>query len=337
MTCLTPLQKGKVVGASSVSAQHFIDVIIPDGESRSAARMILDLFQAANELLGTAAYSVSVQTMTVASVEPATYGPRRTPVFLGDLQSRWTPNKTQRGWLTRTFRLAPRAVLIGGAVFLSGFASDSMARDLAIHPNFAAAASEEQLAQAKEATPHTQSGRILSAISVFAALPLFLTMIKDDHGQFVAGAVGDYLGLTTHAAAPKSKTILALSRQAKGDPLILSVLNLMQEHIEEPLQIRDLAEQLGISIRKLERRFQDKISTTPLTAYRALRIERAHQLLVHSGLSLSEITVATGFGTRANLNEWIRKTYGVGPSELRAQSFGHSVSSRRVAGTLALS
>ncbi|MGR3617407.1 MAG: GlxA family transcriptional regulator [Paracoccaceae bacterium] len=323
MTCLTDHQ------TVPTTPSHSIAIVLPENVRAGSAQMILDLFETANELASSQPYSVHIRRLS--EMGPANSGPsqsapnaRQTVIFLGDIQSRWTVSGQEVPRASLALHSAARCVLIGGAVFLLREATSLHFDELAIHPNFYAAACEENLVGAVAPCRHTRSGRIGTAISSFAALPMLVEFIREDHGPFLAGAVSDYLGLTEKVTPTRSKEALRLQRRACGDTLIGAVLELMQDHIEEPLQIRELAREIGVSTRKLERRFQERTGISPLSAYRALRMERVHQLLIHTSLSLAEISVATGFGSRSTLSQWCRKSFGLSPKELRRRSFGET-------------
>lgn len=296
-----------------------VDIFVPDVTANASAQMFLDLFQAANDLLTGTRYRVTLRTLSTPVNEDPRQWQRRTVIFLGNLQSRWVSRPDQRNRLASILRLSPRSMMIGGAVFLMRDAGMNHDVNLAIHPNFTAAAQEEGLLA--DASTTVREGRINSASSGFAALPLIVDLIGEDHGPYIGKTLSAYLGLSDGRQSPQSREIVSLRHRSRGDRLIDVALKMMQEHIEEPLQIRELASTLGVSTRKLERRFQEKTGSTPLTVYRQLRIERAHQLISQTDLTNSEIAVATGFGSRANLAHWFRKQYGTGPTEARTRMF----------------
>ena len=283
--------------------------------------MAAALFRAANDLLQSPAYQVSVRTLGGQPAGDARYWARRTAVFLGGISARWTVTPEERKRTAQILHLAARPVLAGSAVFLLNETGLHDTHQAAIHPNFAAAARECFLNAATDGGLVAQSGTIRSAISGFAAVQLLLDLIGSDQGQVFADALGSYLGLRQPAAEPVSKTLLDLRRRAGGDVLIDRSLSLMCSNLEEPLQICDLAAELGVSTRKLQRRFQDKTGSGPLNAYRQLRLERARQLLEHSSLPLPEVAAATGFGTQVNLAYWFKREQGETPKAIRRMTF----------------
>lgn len=302
------------------SQHQEITVILPEAVPYSAAHMVAEVFQTANDLIASTPYRVSVHSLSSPIENDPRYWQRRTVILLGDLHQRWKLNTAQRSRLVQTLRLSQRSILIGSAIFLLSDGAMNGGHKVAIHPNFRAAAMEENLEEQTEGAATAKSGRIHSAISAFAALPLLLEIIQQDHGHFLADAIGEYLGLSQNREN-SSRAFMQLRQSACDDPLIVGALKVMQEHIEDPLKIKEIAQMSGVSTRQLERRFQEKAGTSPLPAYRALRLERAQQLLQHTSLSLPEIAVATGFGSRCNLTRWFNKEYKSTPQHMRQMSF----------------
>ncbi len=297
-----------------------IIVFLPDCAQSSDAQMVREVFSAANDLIPGAPYQLSVRSLSAPVDNDPRKWRRRSCIFPGDLQTRWLVDETQRKRLQQILHLSPRTTLIGGAVFLLAASGLGNHHKLAIHRNFLAAATEENLQELSPGVQHVKSGTISSAVSSFAALPIFLEMIQQDQGHFIADALTEYLGLSQSHSNP-SKVFLNLQRLACDDTLIVTTLKAMQDNIENPLRIRELAGIVGVSTRQLERRFQEKTGASPLPAYRALRLEQALQLLQHTSLSLAEIALATGFGTRCNLTRWFTKEYNSSPKNLRKEAF----------------
>lgn len=105
------------------------------------------------------------------------------------------------------------------------------------------------------------------------------------------------------------------------DALVRRALLRMQQNIDTPETVSDLSAALGISRRQLERRFREDISTTPLRAALGMRLEKARSLLLQTGLTVTQIALATGFCDAPHLIRSFRADLGVTPSEYRA---GHS-------------
>lgn len=315
-----PVPQPAAPGAAAARS-HDVEIILPQQDSPAAALMICEVFRAANDLFPGAPYRTHVRSLAASMRNAPTDWKPQTAIFLGTISSRWTPNSGEKASLQRICRQTPRCLFAGSAIFLLPETGLNARYETAVHSNFAAAAEEEQLPCAAAGTLTTASGRISTAISSFAALRLLAGYLRDDRGAFIADAVCDYLGLAFGPTADHSRVSLQLRQAAGGDTLIVKILELMERNIEEPLLIREIASQAGVSPRKLERRFQQKTRTSPLAAYRKLRIEKARQLLLHTTLPLAEIVAATGFGSRSSLTEWFKREYKTSPQAFRKQYY----------------
>ncbi|MEM6374839.1 MAG: helix-turn-helix domain-containing protein [Pseudomonadota bacterium] len=102
---------------------------------------------------------------------------------------------------------------------------------------------------------------------------------------------------------------------ATGDPVLDRAIEIMQDNIEEPLAVSTITQQLGVSSRSLERRFQTRLKTTPNTYYREMRLARANNLLLNTRLSVHEIGLACGFPT--GFSVLYKRFFGATPLQMR--------------------
>ena len=101
------------------------------------------------------------------------------------------------------------------------------------------------------------------------------------------------------------------------DKRIARTINLMEETISEPLPIVDLAGQLGVSVRHLERQFNEVFNDTPARFYKRLRVKRAKAMLEETILSIVDVSVATGFGSTQTLAKSMKDEFGMTPKKIR--------------------
>ncbi len=94
----------------------------------------------------------------------------------------------------------------------------------------------------------------------------------------------------------------------------------MEDAVEAPRQTADIAAQVGISVRQLERLFMLSLKTTPARYYRRIRLKRARRLINDTKLPLLEIALACGFSTSASLAKAFRLEFGLTPRDVRRQS-----------------
>lgn len=299
-------------------------ILLPDESGPGAGQMLAELLLSANEVIPGARYDVSVMRLSDFNHLSLGRQPRNMCIFLGNIRARWRVKDSDRAALQTLLHRCRQPILVGGAVFLLREAGMFDGHTLAVHSNFAAAAEEEALKSAAAGTQYLLTESVHSAISPLATPRLLLDLIGREHGEFMADALGEYIGLDAGDTRFQSKATLDILQKAGGDNLIEKSLHLMQQHIEEPISICELARQQGVSTRKLQRRFRDRTGSGPQRAYRMLRIERAHQLLTHTSMNVYEIVAATGFGTRSNLSRWFHKQLGVSPQAVRRNAYSEA-------------
>ncbi len=113
----------------------------------------------------------------------------------------------------------------------------------------------------------------------------------------------------------------ALAPGAQGrDDVIARARALMQAHIDDPLSCESLARRLNLSLRQLERRFKQSLGATVHAEYVLVRVERAHQYLQQTNLSVTEVAVLTGFSSVEYFSRVYRRIFATLPSIDRRQS-----------------
>ncbi|MFV1462887.1 helix-turn-helix domain-containing protein [Phaeobacter sp. JH20_02] len=100
-----------------------------------------------------------------------------------------------------------------------------------------------------------------------------------------------------------------------GDADLDQAIRVMQEHIEDPLPINEIVDQLGISTRSLERKFNTFLGTTPNGFYREMRLNKANNLLLNTTMSVREIGLACGFSN--GFSTLYKAFFGITPFALR--------------------
>ncbi|MFM8821427.1 MAG: AlkA N-terminal domain-containing protein [Phenylobacterium sp.] len=81
--------------------------------------------------------------------------------------------------------------------------------------------------------------------------------------------------------------------------------------------MQDLAGRLGVGERHLRRLFQEHLGASPVAVAQTRRLHMARRLIRETGLSMSEVALASGFGSLRRYNEAFRAACGRTPSSLR--------------------
>jgi len=109
-----------------------------------------------------------------------------------------------------------------------------------------------------------------------------------------------------------------LSETAR-EPRVRRALLLMEQNVSRPMAILAIAEQLGLSVRQLERLCRDHLGVGPASLYRQLRMRYAHWLIENTDRSVTDIAIEAGFADCAHFSRQFKDTYGESPSTRRAQ------------------
>lgn len=92
---------------------------------------------------------------------------------------------------------------------------------------------------------------------------------------------------------------------------------IMEQTLDAPLPIPDLARRAGTSPRALQMQFQRRLGTTPKAYYLALRLTEARRLVTDTDLSVLDIALATGFSSAASFARAFLAAHGQSARSLR--------------------
>lgn len=108
-----------------------------------------------------------------------------------------------------------------------------------------------------------------------------------------------------------------VSSRPESIPALTIALMLMEKHIEEPMDIDEIANHVGVSRRQLERRFSRYLNAAPNRYYLELRLTHARQLIVQSKRSMTDIALATGFVSYPHFYKRFKDLFGLPPVVFR--------------------
>lgn len=155
--------------------------------------------------------------------------------------------------------------------------------------------------------------RIMTASGGTAAADLMLNLIGAAHGNHLATSVADQMVYNAVREGSAAQRVSLQSRHGMRNARMVRAIALMEENIEDPLSPADIAEELGISTRQLERLFGRYLNSTPKHYFMEMRLLRARNLLVQSERSITEIAMACGFRSNSHFSKVFRAQYGTSP------------------------
>ncbi|MDR2387389.1 MAG: GlxA family transcriptional regulator [Deltaproteobacteria bacterium] len=104
------------------------------------------------------------------------------------------------------------------------------------------------------------------------------------------------------------------------DPRVRKATIFMERNLSMPLSSEQTAREVGLSSRQLERLFWAGLKESPAGYFRKLRLRRAHWLLRHSDLSVTNIALECGFNNGSHLAKCYKNYFGHSPRRVRLES-----------------
>lgn len=156
---------------------------------------------------------------------------------------------------------------------------------------------------------------ILTCAGGTASLDLMLTLMSDDLGRAVNTEISSWFQHPRIRDVYDEQYLSAVGELSMNSETVTRAVAIIRASIESPMPIGALADRVGVSPRQLERQFKVHLGTSPVNFYRRERLKRARELLLYTNLPISEIAVATGFGSQSHFARSYRVEYGRSPKE----------------------
>ncbi|RXV70201.1 AraC family transcriptional regulator [Roseovarius sp. A46] len=163
------------------------------------------------------------------------------------------------------------------------------------------------------------SNGIITAAGRAATAELVIGLLARDPPVSEITEIGRHLLLPEIRTSSSTQPFAPEAFHKFYDEAVSDALAIMGENLSDPLSIAEIASQVDISQRCLERRFRAVFETSPGHYYKQLRVRRAHHLIQSTKLPLIDIAAATGFGATGTLATAFRKFYGITPTDFRGK------------------
>jgi len=150
-----------------------------------------------------------------------------------------------------------------------------------------------------------------------AALDMILKLIGDDFDDHLVNRVCEQV-LTDRVRSPTDRQRLPLrARLGVQNAKVLSIIELMEGNLSEPLSLIEVADHVELSRRQIERLFRSEMGRSPARYYLEIRLDRARHLLIQSSLPVVEVAVACGFVSASHFSKCYRELYARSPQQER--------------------
>lgn len=153
-----------------------------------------------------------------------------------------------------------------------------------------------------------------------AAFELALRLIEDSLGGDVATEVACWF---QHPLMRREgvRQRVPTARQASTDDMlpraVAQAIEIFSQCIEEPVTVAEVADQIGVSARQIERSFKKATGQSPTHYYRAMRMKAARQLVLYSKDTMAQIALSVGYGSATLLARHYKAAFNLTPQQER--------------------
>ncbi len=145
------------------------------------------------------------------------------------------------------------------------------------------------------------------------AIDMMLTMIASQHGPDLASSVAESILHSPIRHHSENQRMSLPARIGARHPKLVSIIEKMENNLEDPLSPSLLAKQAGLSTRQLERLFRRYLDRSPKRYYLELRLKKARSLLLQTDMSVINVALACGFSSPSHFSKCYRAFYGRTP------------------------
>ncbi len=165
-------------------------------------------------------------------------------------------------------------------------------------------------------------GNRWSTAGGISSIDLMLKIIAADHGEDMANNVADLMIYSTIRTDQDTQRLSVPTRIGVRHPKLSQVIHMMEANIEDPMSPADLAEEVGMSTRQLERLFARYLNRSPKRYYMELRLQKARNLLLQTDMSVINVALACGFASPSHFSKCYRAHYNTTPYRERGSQGG---------------
>ena len=150
-----------------------------------------------------------------------------------------------------------------------------------------------------------------------APLDLMLNLIKSKLDSRVAQLISEQFILDRMRNDRDRQYVPLRAQIGVSHDTLIKVAQLMEENIERPLSLDEIAQATSLSRRQIERLFRRHLDCVPNRYYLQIRLRRARELLLQTSMPIIDITTACGFQSPPHFSRCYRAQFGCPPSAER--------------------
>jgi AraC family transcriptional activator FtrA len=165
---------------------------------------------------------------------------------------------------------------------------------------------------------YVDEGSLLTSAGSAAGLDMMLHLVRRDHGPRVANQVAQRLVVPPHRLGDQAQFVARPVPQDEAARLA-RLMDWVRAHPAHDWTLATLADRAAMSVRTLQRQFQQSLGMSPVDWLVRERVEVARQLLETSTRPLAHVSSLAGFGSEESFRRHFRLATGVSPVAYRRQ------------------
>ncbi|MGV3549593.1 GlxA family transcriptional regulator [Rhizobium sp.] len=315
--------------------RHLIQllIIVTPNFNLTATAAFIDPFRAANYLEGVTRFRwnlVSANGGMCLASNGFSVETQRLADFQSDgfdivvMSASWTPETARTPQLLAALRKWARAGSIMGALDTGGF----ILADAGLLSGHRATVHYEHIDAFKELHSDVdvsedifvRDDKRFTCAGGIASADIALHIIRASSGDALANAAARYIfhpSLRQPGTSQNPASIEPLGSHVPAS--IRQAIVVMEQYLENPLSVPDIADKVGISHRQMDRLFLRYVGKSPAIYYRDIRLDRARGLVTQTDMPMSEIAIASGFASQVHFSRAYRERFGLPPRTDRVE------------------
>lgn len=155
--------------------------------------------------------------------------------------------------------------------------------------------------------------RVITSSGGLATLDLFQQIIAAENEPWLVKAVANQLHVGRRRTEEDHQSSGQFRLPVTASKAVHKTVALIDQNLETPVSLDQLAFSVGLSRRSLERQIKATTGKTLGGFYLERRLERARDLLLHSSMGVYEVALACGFNTPTHFASRFKRIYGQSP------------------------
>jgi transcriptional regulator GlxA family with amidase domain len=164
---------------------------------------------------------------------------------------------------------------------------------------------------------YVDEGDILTGAGSAASIDLCLHIVRQDYGSEVATQLARQLVVPPQRDGGQAQFIQQPLPALDRSNLFADAMAWLQEHLDEPVTVEDLAARSAMSPRTFARQFVAATGSTPYQWLLRQRVQLAQRLLETSDLPIELVAEKSGFGTASSLRKHFSRVVHTSPQAYR--------------------